>query len=367
MKTKRKSLKKAVIYCRVSSTKQTTQGHGLNSQETRCREYAKYKHYDVVKIFGDDMSGSLTARPGMLAMLSFLKQHKKQEEHVVIIDDISRLARGLEAHLQLRADISAAGGVLESPSIEFGEDSDSILVENLLASVSQHQRQKNAEQVVNRMKARLMNGYWVFHAPVGYKYERKTGQGKVLVRDEPNASIMQEAFEGYASNRFVTQMQMKRFLDMHPTYPKDKNGEVNSGRIKELLTRPIYAGYVEAPNWGVGLTKGNHDPIISFETYQRIQKKLEDKGYIVTQNDYSDDFPLRGFVNCGHCERPLTSGWSKGRSKYYAYYLCGTKGCPDSRKSIKREVIESEFEELLASLTPTDNLFNIAHKMPKKI
>ena len=31
---------KAVIYCRVSSTKQTTEGDGLASQETRCREYA---------------------------------------------------------------------------------------------------------------------------------------------------------------------------------------------------------------------------------------------------------------------------------------------------------------------------------------
>jgi hypothetical protein len=48
---------------------------------------------------------------------------------------------------------------LKSPTIEFGEDSDSILVENLLASVSQHQRQKNSEQTVNRMRARTMNGY----------------------------------------------------------------------------------------------------------------------------------------------------------------------------------------------------------------
>lgn len=143
--------KVAVIYCRVSSTKQTTRGDGLSSQETRCREYAKYKGYDVVRVFTDDMSGSLTARPGMKAMLAFLRQHRGTP-HVVIIDDISRLARGLEAHLQLRTDIAGAGGRLESPSIEFGEASDSVLVENLLASVSQHQRQKNGEQTINRMR-----------------------------------------------------------------------------------------------------------------------------------------------------------------------------------------------------------------------
>ena len=118
--------------------------------------------------------------------------------YVVIIDDITRLARGLDAHIKLRAEISGAGGVLESPSIEFGEDSDSILVENLLASVSQHQRQKNGEQTKNRMRARLQNGYWPFQAPIGYRFEAKSGHGKVLVRDEPIASILQEALEGYA-------------------------------------------------------------------------------------------------------------------------------------------------------------------------
>jgi hypothetical protein len=51
--------------------------------------------------------------------------------------DYDAIARGLDAHLQLRMAISDAGGKLESPSIEFGDDSDSLLVENLLASVSQ--------------------------------------------------------------------------------------------------------------------------------------------------------------------------------------------------------------------------------------
>lgn len=38
-----KDQKQAVIYCRVSSIKQSTQGDGLRSQETRCREFARMK------------------------------------------------------------------------------------------------------------------------------------------------------------------------------------------------------------------------------------------------------------------------------------------------------------------------------------
>jgi DNA invertase Pin-like site-specific DNA recombinase len=159
----------AVIYGRVSSIKQTTVGEGLRSQETRCREFARMKGYEVVAVFSDDVSGSLVERPGMKSMLAFLRK-RRASGTVVIIDDISRLARGLQAHIELRQLIENAGGLLQSPSIEFGEDPDSQLVEHLIASVAQHQRQKNAEQTKNRMRSRVMNGYWVFQAPVGYRY-----------------------------------------------------------------------------------------------------------------------------------------------------------------------------------------------------
>ncbi|MGI9506907.1 MAG: recombinase family protein, partial [Geminicoccaceae bacterium] len=251
-------IKEAVIYCRVSSTKQVTQGDGLNSQDTRCREYAKYKDYAVIETFSDDMSGSLATRPGMQSMLKFLRKRKRSGT-VVIIDDISRLARGIEAHLKLRTALSGAGGKLESPSIEFGEDSDSILVENLLASVSQHQRQKNGEQTRNRMRARMLNGYWVFQAPAGYDYKRVAGHGKMLVRKEPVASILQEGLEGFASGRFATQAEFKRFLEGFPEYPKNTPaGEIHKQRILALLTRKIYAGYIESPDWNVSLRKGQH-------------------------------------------------------------------------------------------------------------
>ena len=48
---------KALIYCRVSGKKQTTEGSGLDSQEYRCRQYAKAKGYTVEAVFPDDVSG----------------------------------------------------------------------------------------------------------------------------------------------------------------------------------------------------------------------------------------------------------------------------------------------------------------------
>lgn len=353
---------KAVIYCRVSSVKQTKEGDGLASQETRCREFAGYRGYEVAEVFRDDVSGSLKERPGMRQMLAFLKKQKK-EQHVVIIDDISRLARGVEAHIELRAAITLAGGILESPSVEFGEDADSELREYLLATVAQHQRRKNAEQTKNRMRARAMNGYWVARPPIGYRMERKAGHGKFLVRDEPFATIVADALQGYASGRFETIVEVKRFLEAQPAWPKDKHGEVHQERINELFARPVYAAHMTHEQWGLHLVPAKHEPLVSLETWLAVQERHTGMAKAPVRKDFREDFPLRGFVTCGCCGEPLTACWSKGRSASYPYYLCDTRGCAMARKSIRKEVIEGDFDKLLGELRPAEGLFNLASQM----
>ena len=366
MKTSSKpdhDITRAVIYARVSSTAQVTRGHGLGSQETRCRDYARHKNYEVAEVFRDEgISGGLIDRPGMQAMLSYLRKESKRGPVVVLIDDISRLARDIKAHLDLRSAILDAGGKLESPSIEFGEDSDSILVENLLASVSQHQRQKNAEQVLNRMHARVMNGYYVFAPVLGYSYAHVPGHGKMIVPDG-RAPIVKEALEGYAAGRFQSPSEVRRFLDTIPGTPRNARGEVRLQYTIDLLERSLYAGYITIPKWDIYLHPGKHEPIISFATWQRIQDRLAGKANAPARKDINEDFPLRGFVSCACCEHPMTAAWSKGRNGHYAYYFCQNRDCDAYRKSIRREEIEGQFEALLQTLQPTPNLFRAALAM----
>ncbi len=350
----------AVIYCRVSDPGQVVNGHGLSSQETRCREYAKHKGYNVVMVFQEEgVTGAITDRPRMQAMLKFLQQHKKHETHIVIIDDISRLARDLKAHIKLRTMISDAGGKLESPSIEFGEDSDSRLVEHLLASVAAHQREKNAEQVKNRMRARMQNGYWTFYQPVGYRFERKPGYGKILVRDEPVATVVQQALEGFARGRFETLTEVKNFLAVHPDFPKEAYGCLHLTRLGEMLQRVLYTGHICYPPWGIPLQPAKHEALISYDTFTKIQERLKGNARAPTRKDIHPDFPLRGFVLCGGCDHPVTACWSAGRAGRYPYYICRNPGCPECKKSIKKQVMESEFEAMLKDLTPSPDLIPI--------
>ncbi len=121
------------------------------------------------------MSGGLIDRPGMKALLRFLKK-KKSEEYVVLIFDITRLARSMEAHIALRTAIGSTGAKLESPSMEFHDDDpNQKLMENVQASVSQHFREIISKQTGIRRRARLQNGYWVHKQSPGYRYVRVPG------------------------------------------------------------------------------------------------------------------------------------------------------------------------------------------------
>lgn len=115
--------------------------------------------------------------------------------------------------------------------------------------------------------------------------------------------------------------------------------------------------------WGISLHPGQHEGLISAQTYQRMQERLNGINRAPNRKNLNADFPLRGFVLCGDCNTPLTACWAKGRISYHAYYHCPKRGCPSYGQSIRRDKIEGEFEELLRSVQPTERLFKVARAM----
>jgi len=230
---------KAVLYGRVSDVKQKLQGSGAQSQETCSREYAHFLGIPVVATFSDDgVSGKVFDRPDIRRMLDFLRAAPAGVRYVVIVDDISRLARDFRVHFDLREAIEDAGALLESPSMVFKavRDADSNYAEGIQALGAQHWREKNAETSRNRKWARLKGGYWPYKALLSYVMQRTQGHGNLLVRDEPIASILQEGFEGYASGRFDTQSDLKRFFESCPDFPS----RLPDGSLRLPRDRPYH-------------------------------------------------------------------------------------------------------------------------------
>ncbi len=355
---------KALIYCRVSSQKQATQGHGLDSQELRCRQYAQNHGYEVEAVFPDDVSGGgdFMKRPGLVALLSYLDA-QPHKGYVVIFDDLKRFARDTEFHIALRRAFQRRKARIECLNFKFDDTPEGKFIETIMAAQGELERQQNSRQVIQKMQARVAAGYWCFKPIIGYKYKRVDGHGKLLVPEEPVASIVKEALEGYASGRFETMVEVQRFLERQPMYPKDPHGEVHYQRAAEMLAQPFYSGYITVKKWGVELQPGKQQPLISLATGHAIQRRDKAMAKAPVRVNISDEFPLRGFVTCADCGQQLTACWSKGRSARYPYYLCDTRGCPSYRKSIRREKIEGEFEELLKTLKPSQGLFHLAFEM----
>ncbi|WP_127598253.1 recombinase family protein [Nitratireductor alexandrii] len=358
------SPQRAVIYCRVSSTKQAKQGHGLDSQELRCRQHADSMGYHVEAVFPDDVSGGgdFMKRPGMVALLSYLDA-QPNKDYIVIFDDLKRFARDTEFHIRLRRAFKSRGARIECLSFKFEDTPEGKFIETVLAAQGELEREQNGRQVVQKMRARVLSGYWCFAPVTGYRYDTVAGHGKMLVRKEPEASIVTEVFQSYASRRLESLAEVKRFLEDQPTFPRSRNGEVHFQRVIDLLTRSLYAGYIDVPKWGIALHPAKHEPLIDFATWSTVQDRMKDTARAPTRKDINEDFPMRGFVSCGQCGEPLTACWSTGRNRRYPYYLCDTKGCPDYRKSIRKEAIEGEFEKMLSCMTPQRDLFLMVFTM----
>lgn len=76
----------------------------------------------------------------------------------------------------------------------------------------------------------------------GYRWHKTEDNGSIIVPDEPIASIIREALEGFASGRFQIQAEVKRLLESQPVFSKVQGGIVLNQTVTNLLKRSTYAG-----------------------------------------------------------------------------------------------------------------------------
>jgi site-specific DNA recombinase len=338
----------ALIYCRVSSDRQKNEGHGLEGQEQRCREFARKKGWEVEKVFSDSFTGGgdFMKRPAMSALLSHIDKHPYRS-YAVVFDDLKRFARDTESHLKLRVAFKMRGVELGCPNFSFTDSPEGKFIETIIAAGGELEKEQNKRQVIGRQTSRLEAGYWTFPSKKPYKMVDDPVHGKVLKPQYPQATILKEAFEGFANGTFARKIDVCRFL-VEKRYWSKQSPERYIEKLTLLLKDVLFAGYIEWPAWEISRRKGHHEGIISLDTYNAIQKRLNNEGLIKsTRTDTTEDFPMRGLCICSYCEKHITAGWSKGRNGRHGYYFCQNKECEQNRKSIRKSKFEKDFEEEL--------------------
>ncbi len=146
----------AVVYCRVSTTKET-QETSLARQREELTRYAKEQGFHVEAVFEDQHSGYDVDREGLLEMLDFMKGSNIP---VLFIQDETRIGRGnarmAVLHLLMKQEVTVYS-LNEAGPLSLNE-MDTMLLE-ILSIVEEYQRKLHNAKIRRGMKRAVERGY----------------------------------------------------------------------------------------------------------------------------------------------------------------------------------------------------------------
>ena len=305
----------AVIYCRVSTAEQT-KNLSLSTQMAACKAYCGQHGYRVVKAFVDaGESAKTTDRPELQRLLEFCLSRKAKVE-LLVVYNLSRLARNVNDHVSLLMVLTKAGVQLRSVTEKIDETAIGQLMENILSVLAQFDNDQKAELTKAGMTAALRKGRWTHQAPLGYRTGSRDGPS--LVPDDERAELIRIAFDLVVEGAKLKEV-LTRVVGLGLRTRKGR--ELSLQSFHGLLRNPLYAGRIETA-WGISGT-GDFEPLVAPAVFDLVQKQLGRSGRRkVSHRRGNPDFPLRRFVRCRNCDGGLTASWSGGRSRRYPYYSC---------------------------------------------
>jgi len=186
----------------------------------------------------------------------------------------------------------------------------------------------------------------MWKAPVGYL----NGDETSLVRDTSKAPLVRQAFEWFATGRFLKREVLDKIAALGITSRHSK--PLKSQSSGNILKNPGCCGRLVSPRWGF-VGDGDGEPLVNVKTFNLVQALMSGKrgGCVGRRRRDHEDFPLRRFVRCAQCKEAVTGSWFKGKAgKRYAYYRCRESGC--SHFIVSKDALETAFVELLESLRP---------------
>jgi len=347
-----KRFTRAACYVRVSTENQL-ENYSIEEQMERLKAYCSAKDWQIYKMYTDGgYSGGNTERPALKQMLNDIHRNKID---IVIVYKIDRLSRSQKDTLTLIEDEFLANGV-EFVSINENFDTSSPFgraMIGILSVFAQLEKDQITERFtmgrIGRGKAGYYHGGGV--VPTGYHYI----DGKLIV-DEYKALQVQEVYGRFLSGHSINSIQR---------YMHGKYGGWNShSLIINILRNSLYIGKVK---FNKQVYDGIHDPIISEDTFGKVQKLLtseaREKGKSSAQKTpFRASYLLSSLIFCGGCGARYSAnhGYYKcySRSKSDAKYIIDAT-CKNKNWNIELldSVIIGEIEKLRHNTTYIDGIF----------
>jgi len=348
-------MKKVIIYCRVSSSKQTIFGMSLDDQEFRLSSWCKQRGFEIVEIVIDVYPAKTFKKRRMISRIVKEMEQKTKRFDAIVCTSFDRFSRDVAtaeeimkilmvAKVELytidkRYNLNTVGG-----RREFVADSYRAMDDNLA----------RAEKAESGVKQRIRMGDSPFRVGRGYKRilgnkhkdPLKRVQSKIIF-DEKTLHIYQEAFRVVADGTHSGEAARRHIWNKYGL-------KIQKQTFYNILKNPFYMGKLNYRNDEGDdiLIQGNHPAMISEETWHKVQEKLASrKREVLIYKRRNPEFPLKGFLVCPHCKRKLTAGKSKSRSGVYHYYYNCQRKLGSCKFNLKVHDVHAAFIQYLRTMT----------------
>lgn len=351
--------KKAVAYIRVSTNEQAEHGYSLGAQKEEVEKFCERQNYDFIHTYADEgVSGKNTnKRLGYQQMMTDASNGKFD---VVIVWKLSRLARNMSDVLKTTETLLKEDITFHSISENFDiETSTGRLMLQLLGSFGEFERRQISENVQLSMKSLVRDQKrFAGGRMLGYVSGIDKEGLKILEVEPEEAKVVQHIFSRYSQGQGYRAIanEINRL-----GYKTVKGNTFTTTAVKDILNNKAYVGlltYAKYENWEEKRRKGknsnpivvegSHEPIISKEIFNQVQKRLEMESKQPEWNNQGANL-LTGLIKCPECGGPMaasntTNRLKDGTKRKTRYYSCATarnKGAGVCHaNSIKAEVAE---------------------------
>lgn len=390
---------KYFIYCRKSSEDANRQIASIGDQINALEQISLREKLNIVKPpFIEEKSAK---NPGRIIFNEMLKRIEKGEANALFCWDIDRLSRNPLDNGQLQWMLQRGViKVIKTPGRSFFPEDAGLLmsIEGGRATDFIIRLSKNVKR---GLYSKALRGWRPSGGTIGYINTGAVKGEKTISKDPERFEIVRRIFDyfltgGYSVSKILEIATLEWGLRT-PKHRKIGGKPLSLSHLYNVLNDSFYYGYFEwkEPETGIKrLIKGNHEPMITEEEFQRIQTLLGKKG---KPQPKTHEFAFTGLMKCGECGSAITAE-EKNQvictiCKYkfsslnrtacptchtdisemknptilnYTYYHCTkrvNKNC--SQKSIKIEDLETEVVKLLEPITLDNDLREIVFECLK--
>lgn len=305
------------LYARKSSESDERQAMSIDSQIKEMLVLAEREKITIVETKRESHSAKASgARP---VFVEILKEIREEKFNAILTWAPDRLSRNA-GDLGSLVDLMDQGKLLkiQTYSQSFTNSPNEKFLLMILCSQAKLENDNRGVNVKRGLRAKCAMGVRPGVAPIGYLNILHNNRISEVIPDPDRASIVKELFRRVAEQGHSGRT-LRKWLDIIDF--KTKSGKrLALGRIYATLKNPFYYGQFQ---YGDEWYKGIHEPLVTKELFDRVQKQL----VVPPKTWHKRQFPFKTLCTCGSCGGGVTAEEKYKKLKgggftKHVYYHC---------------------------------------------